>query len=234
MKVVLFDIDGTILLTDGAGRRAMLEALEATFGTAGDPTVRYDGKTDMQIVREAMRGAGHDDPMIDERMAAVMDRYLAGLRRELASATGSVRLMHGVTVLLDAIDARDDMVLGLLTGNIVAGAEAKLTVAGIGFTRFRVGAYGSDHEHRHELPAIARDRAATLLGRAVAGEDIVIIGDTPADIACGQTVGARALAVATGHYSVDELAAHAPAAVFADLGDTAAVLGAIEGRSRCR
>lgn len=230
MRVVLFDIDGTILLTDGAGRRAMLGALEATFGTAGDPTFRYDGKTDMQIVREAMRGAGHADALIDERMPAVIDRYVGGLRRELESAPGTVQLMRGVTALLDAVAARDDMVLGLLTGNVVAGAEAKLTVAGVGFARFRLGAYGSDHEHRDALPAIARERAAVLLGHDVAGEDLVIIGDTPSDIACGRGVGARAVAVATGHYSVDELAGHAPAAVFRDLGDTAAVLRAIEER----
>ena len=180
-RLVLFDIDGTILWTDGAGRRAVFRALEEHFGRIGPDDHRFDGKTDPQIVRE----------------------------------------------LLDALEALDDVVLGLLTGNIQPGAHAKLAAVGIAPERFVVGAFGSDHHDRPELPEIARRRAEQVLGHPVRGGDVVVIGDTPADVACGIGIGARAIGVATGRYSVEELRACAPAAVFADLRDTAAVVRAI-------
>jgi phosphoglycolate phosphatase-like HAD superfamily hydrolase len=132
-----------------------------------------------------------------------------------------------VPALLDALEARDDVVLGLLTGNLVEGAERKLRAAGIRFARFPVGAFGSDGEHRHDLPAIARDRASAHVGRALAGDACVIIGDTPSDVACGRGIGARAIAVATGYYDTAALTACEPHAVFHDLTDTAAIVGAI-------
>jgi phosphoglycolate phosphatase-like HAD superfamily hydrolase len=176
-----------------------------------------------------MRGAGFDDAEIDARMPAVLAEYLLGLHDQLAAAPESVAVYAGVHALLDTLEARRDVVVGLLTGNIEGGAHAKLEAAAVGRARFRVGAFGSDHERRDALPAIARDRAARLLGRDVAGDSLVIIGDTPTDIACGRSVCARAIAVATGHYSVDALAEHQPAAVFADLSDTARVVEAIVG-----
>jgi phosphoglycolate phosphatase-like HAD superfamily hydrolase len=109
----------------------------------------------------------------------------------------------------------------------VEGAQAKLASVGIEFGRFRVGAFGSDHELRGQLPAVAQRRAREELGVEIPGRDVVVIGDTPADIHCGRSIGARAIAVATGTYSVDDLRAHDPAAVFEDLSDTAAVLSAI-------
>ena len=228
MKLVLFDIDGTILWTDGAGRRAMEGALVAAFGSPGVATYRYDGKTDLQIVREQMRHAGHDDALIDELMAAVLDDYLTRLDAELAGPVVQAHRYDGVLELIDAIDRREDRVLGLLTGNLATGARRKLQAVGIDFDRFVVGAFGSDHESRPALPAIAMRRAREALGMELAGERMVIVGDTPSDIECGREVGARAIAVATGRYSVEELAAHRPAAVFADLRDTAAVLRAID------
>jgi phosphoglycolate phosphatase len=229
MKLVLFDIDGTLLWTDGAGRRAMEAALHATYGVRGDPAYRYDGKTDRQIAREQMRGAGVPDAVIDAGLATLVEAYLANLGRELAATPDAARLLAGVAALLDAVDAEPRAVLGLLTGNVAGGAHAKLGAVGVDATRFRVGAYGCDHEHRPELPRVAQRRAHEQLGLAVPGHDVVIIGDTPADIACGRPIGARAIAVATGRYGVAELAAHAPHAVFADLGDTGRVLEAILG-----
>src|SRR5262249_50341436 len=137
------------------------------------------------------------------------------------------RVMPGVRELLDALDARDDVIVGLLTGNLEEGARAKLRSAGIDPNRFVVGAFGSDHEERGELPAVAQRRAREQFGIDVAGADVIVIGDTPADIHCGRGVGARAIAVATGHYSLDELRTHAPAALFADLSVTADVVRAI-------
>ena len=226
-KLVLFDIDGTLLWSDGAGRRAMERALTHVFGSAGSSEYRYDGKTDRQIVRELMRGEGHEDAHIDGGMERLVGAYLEGLRTELADGTRTVRVLPGVPELLDALEARADVVLGLLTGNIEEGAAAKLGAAGIDIGRFRVNAFGSDHEHRPELPAVAQARARALLGLDVHGPRIVIIGDTPADIECGRSLGARAIGVATGRYDVEALRAHRPAAVLLALCDTAAVVYAV-------
>lgn len=227
MKLVLFDIDGTILWSDGAGRRAMTAALTRVFGGAGPTEYRYDGKTDPQIVRDLMRAAGHSDETIDARMETVASSYLALLEQELATGRRGMRLFAGVAELITALEARPDAVVGLLTGNFCGGAMLKLSAAGLDVTRFRVGAYGSDHAHRPALPAVALQRAHETLGLELAGHDLVVIGDTPADIECARSVGARAVAVATGRFSVDELAAHAPAAVFPTLADTQAVVEAI-------
>ena len=227
-RLILFDIDGTLLHSHGAGRRAMEGALLATFGTKGSPVYRYDGKTDRQIVRDLMRGEGFDDDEIDARMSQVMESYVAGLEREIEAPHTRVEVLTGVLQLLDALVSRSHCVIGLLTGNLEPGAQQKLKAAGIGFERFTVGAFGSDHEVRSELPAIAQQRARERLGLEVDGRSVVIVGDTPSDILCGRPIGARAIAVATGHYTVDALAEHDPDAVFSDLGDTAAVLAAIE------
>lgn len=227
MKVVLFDIDGTLLLSDGAGRVAMESALRAVFGSSGPAGYRYDGKTDKLIVREAMRMDGVSDAEIDARMDEVLALYVAGLTANLATGGRRAYTLPGVPELLDAVEACEDLVLGLLTGNLVVGARAKLGAVSLAFERFRVGAFGSDHEERHMLPPIAQARASALLGREVPGDRLIIIGDTPADIHCGRGVGARAIAVASGGYGVEELAQHDPAHTFADLTDTARVLEAI-------
>jgi phosphoglycolate phosphatase-like HAD superfamily hydrolase len=226
-RLVLFDIDGTLLSSHGAGRRAMEAALTEVFGSRGAAGYRYDGKTDRQIVRDLMRGEGHDDATINARMPRVIDAYVAGLRRELAAPHTRVEALTGVIALLDALRLHTHCVVGLLTGNLEPGAEHKLTAAGIAFDRFAVGAFGSDHEVRAELPAVAQRRARERLGLHVEGRAMVIIGDTPSDIHCGRPIGARAIAVATGHYTVDALASHDPDAVFSNLGDTEAVLAAI-------
>ncbi|MDB4905880.1 MAG: hypothetical protein JWO05_664 [Gemmatimonadetes bacterium] len=227
ITLVLFDIDGTLLLSDGAGRRAIHRALIEVFGSTGPEKHRFDGKTDRQIVRELMRLAGHEDPVIDERMDALLERYVRYLTSELADPDHASRLMPGVPELLDALEQRDDVILGLLTGNLVEGARAKLSAVGIDHARFRVGAYGSDHEIRSELPGIAQARTRDLLDIAVHGEQVVVIGDTPADLTCGRTIGARAIGVATGNYGVHELLELKPSAVFADLSDTDRVVSAI-------
>jgi phosphoglycolate phosphatase-like HAD superfamily hydrolase len=228
-KLVLFDIDGTILWTDGAGRRAVFGALVEHFGVVDPGDHRFDGKTDPQIVRELLKKAGVSDADIDARLNRILERYYALLREELDGADHREHVFPGVHELLDELEGRDDVVLGLLTGNIEAGARAKLTAVGIAPHRFVVGAFGSDHHDRPELPEIARRRAEKVLGHPIPGRDVVVIGDTPADVACGVGIGARAIGVATGRYSVDELRACDAAAVFADLSDTDAVVRAILG-----
>jgi phosphoglycolate phosphatase len=225
VRLVLFDIDGTILRSNGAGRRAMIAALREVFGATGPKDHRYAGKTDPQIVREVMRLEGHHDAHIDERMDALMTLYLTRLERELEHADTFV--YPGIPELLDALESRGDTILGLLTGNLREGAYAKLRAAGIDLGRFRVGAFGSDHEHRPELPALARQRAQADLGIDLEGRHLVVIGDTPADIECGRSLGVRAIGVATGSYTVDELLQYEPHAVFETLEDTDRVVRAI-------
>jgi phosphoglycolate phosphatase-like HAD superfamily hydrolase len=228
MKLVLFDIDGTILLTAGAGRRAILAAIgEEVSGSSRLHDVRFDGKTDPQIVAELLEAAGVSGPHPAERVSAVCGRYVDLLARELQHPTSRTRVMPGVHPLLDRLEAEEGVVLGLLTGNLAAGAALKLKSAGFDPGRFRVGAYGSDAAHRPELPPIAARRAEPYFGRVPSGQEVVIIGDTPADLACGECIAARAVGVATGAYSVSELAACSPHAVFEDLSDTERVIEAI-------
>ena len=227
MKLVLFDIDGTLLWSDGLGRRSMEHALMQTFGAPGDPAYRYDGKTDQQITREQMRAAGIEEDTITARMNDALDAYVERLEAELLRDANATRLCAGVPALLDALDAHPDATLGLLTGNIERGARKKLRAVGIDFERFRVNAFGCDHAERPQLPGIAQRRAREIMGADMPGERMVIIGDTPADIHCGRGLGVRAIGVATGRYGVDELARHDPAAVFATLEDTDAVVAAI-------
>ncbi|HEX6628501.1 MAG TPA: HAD hydrolase-like protein [Gemmatimonadaceae bacterium] len=227
MRLVLFDIDGTLLNSGGMGRAAMQRALGLVFGSPGNPSYRYDGKTDKQIVRDVMRMEGHSDDHIDSRMTRLIDLYLDGLREGAKSGKFNVRPLQGVPEILDALDERDDVILGLLTGNVEPGARIKLTAAGINPDRFKINAFGSDHEHRPELPAIAQRRAGEALGLEIAGDRVVVIGDTPADIECGKSLGAKAIGVASGHYTVEQLEAHRPYAVFPSLGDTGKVLDTI-------
>jgi len=231
MKLVLFDIDGTILWTDGAGRRAIGRALVDEMGTTGPiERYRFDGKTDPQIVRELLSLAGHPAAAADDRVAAVCRRYLELLEGELARPTQRTRVLAGVPELLGGLEeheAEGRALVGLLTGNLEGGAALKLKSAGLDPRRFAVGAYGSDSPQRPELPAIAARRAAERTGREIPGRDVVIIGDTPDDVACGEPIGARVVAVATGFYDVAALRAAGAARVFADLRDTAAVLDAI-------
>lgn len=226
-RVVLFDIDGTLLLTGGAGRSAMEHALRTVFGKPGDPTFRYDGKTDRQIVREQMAYAGVPDDEILPRFDEVVGIYLERLDIELVNHKSRSRHLAGVPVLLERLRAVPQVTLGLLTGNIREGAVRKLTAVGLDASHFVVGAYGGDHEHRPMLPSVAQRRAAELLGAHVPGEQLVIIGDTPADLHCGRSLNARAIGVATGSYSVTDLQAHEAHAIFATLEDTDAVIEAI-------
>jgi phosphoglycolate phosphatase-like HAD superfamily hydrolase len=213
MVLVLFDIDGTLLTAAGAGRRAIHGALRDVFGGIGPADYWFDGKTDPQIVRDLMRHEGHSDPVIDDRLGV-----------ELQDPS-HVPIVHpGVPDLLDALESHPDVILGLLTGNIESGATQKLRAVGLDPARFVVGAFGSDHESRLELPSIAATRAQERLG---VDPPLVVIGDTPADVACGAGAKRRAIAVATGRYTLQELVACGPAAAFEDLSDTGAVMAAI-------
>lgn len=227
-RLVLFDIDGTLLHSGGAGRRAIVTALGAHLGdTAAFDRVRFDGKTDPQILGELFLAAGHDALPADDRIADLCQVYVAVLEGELSRTGHLSRLMPGVAALLDRLESQAGVLLGLLTGNLQAGAVLKLRAAGIDPGRFRVGAFGSDAPHRPDLPPIAVRRASSWFGREPRGAEVVIVGDTPADVTCGRSVQARAVAVATGSYSSAELREAGAHAVFEDLTDTEAVVQAM-------
>jgi phosphoglycolate phosphatase-like HAD superfamily hydrolase len=228
-RLVLFDIDGTLLLSGGAGRRAILAALgdEARIGNRAVAAVRFDGKTDPQIAAELLAAAGDPTPEDPARIAALLARYLKHLEAELSTDSHGAALLPGVAELLDLVEAVDGVLLGLLTGNLDAGATLKLRSVTLDPARFRVGAYGSDHAVRASLPPIAAGRAAPHFGRTPTGREVVIIGDTPADVTCGRGIGAVSVGVATGQYSAAELRAAGADLVFDNFSDAAGACRAI-------
>lgn len=224
-KLILFDIDGTLLSTQGAAKRAFHRALMEVYGEAGPiATHDFSGKTDPQIARELLSAAGLSAESIDAQLPELWDVYLRELALEFEAPSHQTRVLPGVPALLDALAAQSAAVLALLTGNIAHGAALKLTSAGIDPDTFRCGAYGSDCERRDGLPTVAVERALQRTGRAFRGKDVVVIGDTPHDVTCGRSLGVTAVAVATGGHDGAALRAAGADVVFTDLADTAAVL----------
>jgi phosphoglycolate phosphatase len=225
--LVLFDIDGT-LVRGGPAKEAFHVAMVEAFGTAGDIQVHdFAGKTDPQIARELLLAAGLSDDDVDQDLPALWPVYVRELDAELSRPDHRTRVLPGVIELIAALEARREaVVLGLLTGNIEAGAARKLASAGLA-GRFGPGAFGSDHERRDALPAIAVRRAAALTGAAFTGADVVIIGDTPHDVTCGRSLSVRAVAVATGRHEAAALTAAGAHCVLPDLADTDAALSAL-------
>ena len=225
-RLILFDIDGTLLTTNGVAGRAFRSALQRVFGTSG-PRDGYSfaGKTDPQIAGDLMRLAGVSQDRVDAALADVLTHYAVLLEESMSG--DDVHVFPGVRELLERLDTIPDTVLGLLTGNAREGARLKLGAAGLPFERFQVGAFGSDHRDRRELPAIAIARTEELFGHRFSGKSVVIIGDTPLDVACGEHLGVRTIAVATGSYSEEELRLCSPDYLFASLVDVDAVCRAI-------
>jgi phosphoglycolate phosphatase-like HAD superfamily hydrolase len=215
MHVCLFDIDGTLINSMGAGKAAMEAALADEFGVPrlldGVP---YSGRTDRAIGRDLLRVHGIDDsPAMWDRLARA---YLKRLPGSLARHRG--RVLPGIGQLLSQLGKRDDVVLGLLTGNIEAGARAKLGHFNL-FHHFVFGAYGDLHCDRNEVARAALAATRTHLNRAPDLERIWVVGDTPLDVRCGRAIGAKVVAVGTGWNSLEELEAEKPDVLAADLSD---------------
>jgi len=214
-RLVLFDIDGTLLSTDGRAGDALGRALAATYGTTGPIAgYRFAGKTDPQIVFELMGSAGISRDVVAARLPEAFDAYCIHLERALKPA--NVRVLPGVHEILAALERRGDTALGLLTGNVRAGAEIKLGAACLA-DRFAIGAFGSDDADRNRLVPVARARALEHWGDDFAGTRTVVVGDAEADIRCARSGDAWAVAVASGKTPRDHLAALAPDALLASL-----------------
>lgn len=226
MRLVLFDIDGTLVSTDGAGRLAVTQAFRDVTGIPnGFAGVRMAGKTDPQIVREGLEANAL--PGRDGLRSRILDRYLSLLPEALARAERP-RLLPGVEQVLDDLARQPGVVVGLLTGNIENGARVKLSFFGI-WERFSLGAYGSDDEERKNLVPFAVERAARRFGRRPNVSDVWLVGDTPNDIAAARAHGARVLAVASGPHTLEDLSDHAPDASVLSLDAPEAIKHLLEG-----
>lgn len=223
MRLILFDIDGTLINSSGAGRATIAYAMKEVFGTAGSlESYPFSGKTDLQIISDVLGEAGVPAGEIKEKIE-VLYEVMALEGRSLFTDDG-IRACPGVPELLSALRSNRAVMLGLLTGNVSQTAPLKLAAAGIDPNDFKVGAFGSDAKERNDLPRIAWQRAEQATGRGFDGAHTVILGDTPADIACAKVSGSKSVAVATGHHTVAELQKHAPDFLFENLRDTEDVL----------
>ena len=222
-RLYLFDIDGTLITSGGAGEASLKEAVREFCGEAVDfSTVTIAGNTDTAIARHLLSSVGREAS--ESNVMGLLDCYLGRLADRIHQHKG--RLLPGIIPLLDQLRARPDCVLALLTGNLAAGAEVKLNHYGV-WNYFGFGAFADDHHERNKLGPIAMARALQEHGEEFAPDQIYIIGDTPRDIECGKVFGAVTVAVATGHYSRAELAAHHPDFLFDDFSDADAVMAAI-------
>ncbi len=218
MRLVLFDVDGTLLLTKGAGMRAFKRALKEVFGANEWPaTYHPDGKTDPQIGREVLDVLNLSHRWSEKSREALLASYLVFLEDEMCKVKeqGLIQVLPGVRNLLEMLSNQQDFLLGLGTGNLEGGARIKLGKAGLS-RYFRFGGYGSDSEDRTTLTRIGIRRGAQMAA-PIAIEGIFVIGDTPFDIIHGQAAGAKVIAVASSRYSVDELGMHNPDLLVRDL-----------------
>ncbi|MEW4453996.1 HAD family hydrolase [Bremerella sp. JC817] len=219
MKVCLFDIDGTLVTTGMAGKDALIDAfLHVAELTQMENVLTVSGKTDRGIFAELFQL--HAKTMTEEAWRTFIERYLNGLEANLPKREGMV--LEGVTALLARLSQRDDVLLGLLTGNVERGAALKLTHYGI-HEYFAFGGFGDHHPDRDDVARAALAAAEQYHGSPFAPSDVFVIGDTPNDVKCARAIGAQAVAVATGVFSIAQLEAANPDLLLANLGDLDAV-----------
>ena len=209
MRLILFDIDGTLLRDGIASKIAFARALRETYNTTGPiQDFKFAGMTDPECVSSIMRLAGVEDSVIYQRRDECLRRYVEVLAAEMREHNDG-HLFPGVRELLERLNKLDRVLVGLLTGNVLRGAELKLKRWNLE-PYFRFGAFGDDHEDRAVLAQIALEKAKTLSGQTFTGAETTVIGDTPKDVACARAIGARAVAVATGSVGRVELEAAGP------------------------
>jgi phosphoglycolate phosphatase len=225
-RLVLFDIDETMISSDGAGRRALAKAFKEKHNIDESAvSVPMSGKTDPQIIMEIFTALGHDQNWAKNQVNELIECYLGYLDQELAGA-GQYIMHEGVLEILDVLETHPHCHLGLLTGNVERGARKKLERFKLN-RFFEIGAYGCDSANRLDLPEFAVKRAESHFETKFVPQQVVIIGDSVNDIACAHGYGARALAVNTGRTSWDDLAGHKPHTLLKNLADTQTVLKAI-------
>lgn len=226
-RLVLFDIDGTLITDGGAARSAFTDALRNVFGYDGDLR-RYDfsGRTDPQITTMVLRDAGWSERDIAQKFDELWPVYLEGLARNATS--DRVRALPGIRELVAALHDERRVTLALLTGNIERGARLKLTPPALN-DYFPFGAFGSDSANREELPPIAVERASQIDGYRFDGEDVVIIGDSIYDVRCGVPHRATTIAIASGKTPAETLRAENPRHFFESAEDLDALMDAIAG-----
>jgi phosphoglycolate phosphatase len=223
-RLLLWDIDGTLINTGAAGQRAIALATAQRFGGTGDLTgIEIAGRTDTGIAHQIL--ARHGEPITSETVATFLDLYLELLVRELPRGQG--RVLPGVLELLQRCEQQPRIALGLLTGNLERGARLKLEYYKL-WHFFEFGAFADDHHDRNELGSFARARALEKTGIRFSPGQIDVIGDTPHDIACGKAFGARTIAVATGSCPSEKLANCKPDFLFADLSKIEAVIQQVD------
>jgi phosphoglycolate phosphatase len=207
LRLVLFDIDGTLIHTDGAGVQAFAKVFRTQFGVANsNEGVRFAGRTDTSLVREVFMK--HRIEPSKANFQTFFEQYAFWLAQLLLESKGDIN--PGVWRFIYELQRLPDApALGLLTGNIRLGAEIKLRHFNL-WDFFMLGAFGDDHEDRRQIAAIAQERGSRVLNRRLTGDEVLVIGDTPLDIDCGRAIGARVLAVATGGSTLAELQAHRP------------------------
>lgn len=224
-RLLLFDIDGTLIASGGAGEWALRDAMKSRFGVEEDlGGILLAGATDKKIAVALLEKNGIQPG--PENIAALLDEYLGHLESRMPRHQG--RVLPGMIELLEILSTREEAVLALLTGNLVRGAEIKLAHYGV-WRHFEFGAFADDHHDRNELGKFARARALERHGIEFPPERIYVIGDTPRDIECGRAIGAKTVAVATGHYSRGELARHAPDFLFQDFSETGRIVECLLG-----
>lgn len=219
-RLLLFDIDGTLIHSAGAGVESLRNVLSQRFGIQDDlADIEVAGMTDSGIVMNILNK--HRIPTTNENIASFLDSYVHFLSSELPRRTG--QLLPGVLELLEKLKARPHLILALLTGNVSRGAQLKLEHYGV-WHFFEFGAFADDHHDRNQLGTFARTRAQEKHGVEFRADQIDVIGDTPRDIACGKAFGARTIAIATGSWPRSELASHKPDFLFDDLANVDEVM----------
>lgn len=222
-RLILFDIDGTLIATNHAGRQVLGQALVEVYGTHGAlDNTSFAGKTDLGIITEALTIGGLRQTEIDARLPRLYDTM--AMYGELTFSRDNLAPCPGVMSIVSELRANPDITLGLQTGNVRATALLKLRAAGLDPIWFVVGAFGSDVATREELFPIAWRRARQLTGHLFSGHNTLAVGDTPGDILSAQTNGVATLAVATGFSEIEELVACRPDHLLPDLSDTKSVL----------